>query len=80
MVSLTSRANERGKNKRKQKEELAKCQKPREEKDFQESGCVLLAGSGAPLRTDGVVGSVGSSASPNASGWGEQMRVPPAIR
>lgn len=68
MVSLTSRANERRKNKRKQKEELAKCQKLREEKDFQESGCMPLAGSGTLLRTDGVVGSVGSSASINESG------------
>lgn len=56
------------KNKRKQKKELAKCQKRREEKDFQENGCIPLEGTLS--RTDGVVGSVRSSASLNHSGWG----------
>ena len=70
MISLANRTIERGKNKRKQKKELAKCQKRMEEKDFRENGCIPLEGSGTLSRTGGAVGSVRSSASLNESGWG----------
>ena len=70
MISLANRTIERGKNKRKQKKELAKCQKRRDEKDFRENGCIPLEGSGTLSRTGGAVGSVRSSASLNESGWG----------
>ena len=57
------------KNKRKQKKDLAKCQKRREEKGFQENGSMHLEGSGALSRINGAVGFVRSTASLKERGW-----------
>lgn len=69
MILLTNRTNESGKTKG-NKKELAKCQKRREEKDFQENGRIPLEGTLS--RTDGVVGSARSSAFGTTVGGEEQ--------